>query len=484
MDIEHLYNLINSVKRKNLYSVINTTLIANPYITDFPKEYFEDKKRDWNIFQFLKSTSIFYLKTYIKLSIFTIQKMFFSIVWRKRPEIENTIIDVFLLSNKVLENGKYEDTYFQGLYPVLEKRNIRYSYLLRIFGLKCNPLKFLKLLQILKREKKNFIFEYQLISYFDILKIHFYIFLYPFQTLTLLQKDKLLEQGNLFNFHLIEDISKQDILAWTRYFAGRKLAQFPNIEKITSWSEFQVIERGFNFGYRTNGGKGKIFGSQLYISYPTYFNSFVFDIDYLHCSSPHRVLVNGKHYIRKTENNLYKLGVSLRYREVFQFQKDSRERKDILVLASYLKQETKQIIEFCKNIPNLKIKLHPTQQPTDFKFPENISLVSGNLYNFFQTSQIVITTGSGTAVEAVAVGVSVVIVASKTNLTSNSLIDYGKGEIWDIVSEKDEIVPTIIKLSNFRKENPDRILEIAEYYKDNFFIEPTEENIIRAFEFK
>jgi len=82
----------------------------------------------------------------------------------------------------------------------------------------------------------------------------------------------------------------------------------------------------------------------------------------------------------------------------------------------------------------------------------------------------------------VAVGVSVVIVASKTNLTSNPLIDYGKGEIWDIVSEKDEIVPTITKLSNFRKENPDRILEIAKYYKDNFFIEPTEENIMRAFE--
>ena len=480
--MDTIFNLINSVKRKNLYSVINTTLIANPYVTDFPKEYFEGKKRDWTIFQFLKSTSIFYLKTYIKLSIFTIQKMLFSIVWSKRPEIENTIIDTFLLSNRVLEHGKYEDSYFQGLYAVLEKRNIRYSYLLRIFGLKCNPLKFIKLLQVLKREKKSFIFEYQLVSYFDILKIYFHIFLYPFQTLTLLQKDKLLEKGNLFNFHLIEDISKQDLLAWTRYFVGRKLAQFPNIEKIISWSEFQVIERSFNFGYRTNGGSGKIFGSQLYISYPTYFNSFVFDIDYLHCSSPHRVLVNGKHYIRKSENNLYKLGVSLRYREVFQFRKDNRERKDILILAPYFRDEVENIVSLCEDIPTLKIKLHPTQQPNSFQFPKNISLVSGNLYDFFQTTKIVITTESGTAVEAVAVGVSVVIVASKTNLTSNPLIDYGKGEIWDIVSEKDEIVPTITKLSNFRKENPDRILEIAKYYKDNFFIEPTEENIMRAFE--
>ena len=172
----------------------------------------------------------------------------------------------------------------------------------------------------------------------------------------------------------------------------------------------------------------------------------------------------------------------MRYRDIFQFQKDNRERKDILILASYLKQETKQIIEFCENIPNLKIKLHPTQKPTDFQLPPNISLVSGNLYDFFQTSQIVITTGSGTAVEAVAVGVSVIIVASKTNLTSNPLIDYGKGEIWETVSEKDEVMEMVEKLSKFREENPERILEIAEYYKNNFFIEPTEENIIRAFE--
>ena len=467
-------NFINSTKRKNFYSVINTTLISNPYITDFPKEYFEDKKRNWSILQLLKSIFVFYFKMSVKLSIFTLHKIIFSLFWREEGKVKQTIIDTFILSNKVLENGKYEDSYLKGLYTVLQKRNIRYSYFPRIYGLGINPIKFLSLLNILKKEKKLFIFEYQLISYFDIFRIHLMIVLYPFQTLLLLQKNRL------FNFHLIEDIEKQDLIAFTRYFSGQKLAEYQNIEKIISWSEFQIIERAFNFGYRKSKGEGKILGTQLFLNYPAYLNTTVSEIDNQNLSSPHQVLVNGKEYL-KNMSNFYRLGVSFRYGEIFKFTKDSQKREKTLLLTSYLKNETNVMIEFCENL-DLQIKLHPTQDSKDFQIPKNMNLVSGNLYDFFQTSKIVITTGSGTAVEAVAVGVSVIIIASQTNLTSNPLIEYGQGEIWDIVFEKKELLEKFEKLSKFRDENPKRILEISEYYKKNFFVEPTEENIIKVFD--
>jgi hypothetical protein len=96
----------------------------------------------------------------------------------------------------------------------------------------------------------------------------------------------------------------------------------------------------------------------------------------------------------------------------------------------------------------------------------------------------VITTGSGTAVEAVAVGVSVIIINSQTNLTSNPLIDFGKGEIWDEVNTEEELLTKLSQLQEFRKNNLDRIDEISKFYKDNFFVEPTEENILRVFELK
>jgi len=476
----NIYNLINSIKTKNLYSIINPTLILNPYITDFPKEWFEKRERRWSFLQFLKSSTIFYFKLSIKLSIFTLQKILFSLFWNRKDRVEKVIIDIFLLSDRVLKSGKFIDTYFQNLPEILEKRDIPYSYLPRIYGLGINPLRFLQLLNILKKENKSFIFEYQLVSYLDILKILFQIAIYPFQTLQLLQNREKWE-NRLFNFHLIQDIARQDLIAWTRYFAGRKLVELQNIEKIISWSEFQVVERGFNFGYRSAGGRGKIYGSQLYISYPAYLNTFVFSEDQRSLSAPHQVLVNGKYFLENRDSEFYRLGVSLRYGEVFRFQKDTQKREKILLLASYLKDETNQMIDICKNI-DLQLKLHPTQKPNDFQIPNSFQLTDRNIYELFQTSKIVITTGSGTAVEAVAVGVSVIIIESQTNLTSNPLVDYGKGEIWDSVNSTKEILEKMDKLEKFRRDNPERIEEISQWYKDNFFVEPTEENIIKAFE--
>ncbi len=414
----------------------------------------------------------------VKLSIFLVQKIAFSLFWKNKPKFGNILIDTFLVTNKLFEKGYFEDRYFPGLADALNSKNYKYSYLFRIYGLGISPLKFIKTLNILKHDKtNNYIFEYQLVKYSDIPKIFFQIFLYPFQTLQLFGKNQL------FNYHLIQDISKQDLLAFTRYFAGKNLAEENNIEKIISWSEFQLIERAFNFGYRTENGKGKILGTQFFLNYPNYLNTYVDKKDMIIGSAPHQVLVNGKYYL-KDKPDFYALGVSLRYKSVFEFKKDSQKRENILLLASYLKNETKQMIDFCKNISNLQIKLHPTQMPQDFKIPENMELISGDLYQFFQTSNIVITTESGTAVEAVAVGVSVIIVNSQTNLTSNPLIDFGKGEIWDEVDNEKELLTKLNQLQEFRKNNPERIDEISKFYKDNFFVEPTEENILKVFELK
>ena len=38
------------------------------------------------------------------------------------------------------------------------------------------------------------------------------------------------------------------------------------------------------------------------------------------------------------------------------------------------------------------------------------------------------------------------------------------------------------KLMDYRVKNKGEIIKIANWYKDNFFIEPTEENIIKAFD--
>ena len=71
----------------------------------------------------------------------------------------------------------------------------------------------------------------------------------------------------------------------------------------------------------------------------------------------------------------------------------------------------------------------------------------------FKNAKIVIGTASGTAVEAVSCGISVVIIASKDNLTANPLIEVGKGKIWDIVYDIKDLEIVINNLLKYREEN-------------------------------
>ena len=55
------------------------------------------------------------------------------------------------------------------------------------------------------------------------------------------------------------------------------------------------------------------------------------DLDYSMLSSPHRVLVNAYYYIKSRQEVKYEVGVSLRYKELFNF----RDIKDAQYLAKY-----------------------------------------------------------------------------------------------------------------------------------------------------
>jgi len=62
------------------------------------------------------------------------------------------------------------------------------------------------------------------------------------------------------------------------------------------------------------------------------------------------------------------------------------------------------------------------------------------------------------------------------------LVDFGKGRIWDIAFSKVELESKYRELLSYRMENQDELHAIANWYRDNFFIEPTEEAITRIFE--
>lgn len=483
---EAFHAYIDNIKRENvqdLYTIINTTLVKNPFSSTFPKDYFSEKTNGVNkIYLFLKSITVFYAKNiYLLLSYFVAFVLFKIFYVAKKERSLHTLFDIFVLVDKTIQENRFKDNYLLGVYDLFDKYDKPYTIIPRLYSIGKNPFKLIPFLKIINKEKEKFLFEFELLSLRDFGQLFTLTVLYPFKTLRLLQPDKL-PIDICFNQSLIQDIQKNSLEEFKRYIFGINLAKLQKINTIYSWSEFQVIERSFNYGIRTRNANIKLIGCQPYINYETYFNSYIDDIDYDAQSSPHEVFVNGVHYLLKREKVIYRLGVSLRYSDVFTFS-GIKKGENILLLGSYFESETKYLLKSIRNFENVVFKNHPAFNIAKLgPLPDNVTLTNESVYTLFETAESAIGTASGSLLEAVACGVSVLILASQKNLTANPLVEYGKGKIWDIAYTTDEIPALYDKLMTYRKHNKPEIQELSEWYKNNFFIEPTEQNILKAFD--
>lgn len=467
----------------DIYTIINPTLIKNPYASHFPLRFFtREVKIAFKPLLFLKNTLKFYIKNlYLFFSYiiaFILCKMYLN---KSRKNELRMLIDIFGLVSKVNQSGTFEENYFSDLYKVFEKFEVEYTILLRPYGVGKNPLKLAKFFKIINQDNRDFIFEYELLKFKDFILLFYLILSYPFKTLRLLQKEKIFTD-RIFNTSLLEDMQHFSFNSLTRYIFGKNLSKIKSIKKIYSWSEFQVIERSFNYAIRKNSSSIKLIACQFYLNYETYFNTYVDDVDNEMLSSPHEVLVNGEYYLLNKNQIRYMNGVSLRYKDLFTFTKPANG-DNILLLGSYIESDTIHMLNSLESFDHILFKNHPAVDIDKFgKLNPNILPVNDNIYTLFKNASMVIVTASGSSLEAVACGISVIIIASQDNFTANPLIDYGKGKIWDIAFTSDDVKKMYNNLIKYRNENTDEIQKISTWYKENFFIEPTEENIVKAFE--
>lgn len=485
-NINLFHTYIDNIKRNietDLFNIINPTLTKNPYASSFSRNFFFKKTKFKNeIFLFIKSSVQFFFKNIAQLISYFISFILYNFYYKKKRKnkLEN-IIDIFVLVDNTNENERFNENYLKGVYEVLDKYKHNYSILPRLYPTSKNPFKLIKFFKIMNKDKRDFVFEFEFLSLVDFIILFIMIIKYPFKVLNLKQK-KNNDLNKLFNFSLLEDLNCNNFSSFTRYILGRKLSKINTVKRIYSWCEFQTIERSFNYAIRKNNQALSLIGLQFYINYETYFNTKIDDFDYENLTSPHIILVNGKYFLLNRKKIKYDVGVSLRYEGVFNF-KGVEKEKNILLIGSYIVSDTKYLLNCATNFSNLIFKNHPAININRLnKLSKNITVSNETIYELFKNTKLVIlTSASGAAVEAVSCGLSVIIVASQNNLTANPLIDKGRGKIWDIAFGADEIDKIYKKLIEFRSLNRNEILDIASWYKRNFFVEPTEKNIVKTF---
>jgi len=403
------------------------------------------------------------------------------------------IISTFTMIDKIYPTDGFDDPYLGALYKIMEKRNRQFVILCFLFGDKLwNLRRRFQTYNILAEDGSNFVTEFEIMGireWFDLLK---FVLFYPVAVVKLIRKD-FGNYDELLREELIETLDKVQLWNYTRYLTGRRLHLLTGQRlKVIEWYENQVIDKLLNKGIRESGSKSTIYGCQFFLKFPLFTNLYPLTSELIHDVLPDEILVSGKYYVDENPDLRIKQGISPRYSYVFDVNLNEQgilDRKDVLILLTYYKDESMRIIKLAERLNKnkwshrIKVKLHPNHlllRP--FNYPDLWQYTEEDLDTLLLNSSIVITGSTSATMEAAVMGSSVVILGNDKGLTYNPMPEYGKGKIWDMVFDSGGLVQAIDRLSQYRREHPDKVITMANRLKDMFFTQATEEKYIELFE--
>ncbi len=397
------------------------------------------------------------------------------------------IIDTFFLKNKILKEKRLNESYFPGLTDILTKMNVQFVFTPKWFG-ENNPLVNYKVFKTLKKQEFPLLAEYQVLKAIDYLKIFVFSVLYPLYIISLALSIRSSTQEKItIKYALFVSLRTSGVTAYSRYLYGRRIADsFSGKLRCISWYENQNIDKCFYKGLRTINPAVRIYGAQLFIKPSGLLGLSPDEKEVSFGIVPDIVLVNGSYYIPSTTNLYYRVGPSLRYKKVFERESDYKSSDSILVLLPYWTSECRHILNILIGIRaqykrKILLKFHPTTDLQEFeKYFHHLKYTEKDLYELFLDSVAVIGSESGSLVEVIAMACPVIYIKNPKRYNHNPLPDIGRGKVWDIAVTGEDVEELLNRILN--QKNNNMVEQYAKDYRQLLFNEPTEANIIKAFD--
>ncbi len=495
--VEQAYNFIsevNMVAYQDKFLLPNQVLSKNPFSNNFLRRFLNNEEpRQLSAGSVVIKFLFYYLKNLRKFVLYLIEFIVYYLhplrFRLSRNCDELILLDTFFLFEKIKTSDNYIDSYFTGVKDVLDKKKKLYAYLPIFSGSR----KFLNLgmiISILNKHNVPVICEYQLLSLKDLLYLLYFILTYPFHLIRfangLSRKDYA---SCLLRSELMLTLDWLIVDTFSRYLQGRRIAGLPYKEiKVLSWYENQVKDKNLYKGLKESNSKVKIYGAQLFLYPKNILNIIPDENEEIFGIIPDKIIVNGPAFIPKKTRLNYHVGPSLRYANIFNYFDKGGKREDVLALLPYFKDDMDNILRILSQVKGygkpILVKLHPSVSLKDVRdsLPSNTVIVKEDVYRLFETAKIVIGSGTGSLIEAVSLGIPVIVIKSNQKLDYNYLPDYGKEIVWDEARTAEELLQKIAKIVSLTDKNPAEVASIANKYKEMFFCNPTEENIIKAFD--
>jgi hypothetical protein len=480
----------------SIYAVCNTTLSG--HVNSLEKIHHtlqngSDYSLTKNIKGILKywKVSLKEFALYVKdfLTLRNVDKNCINIIKKKYDKL--TIIDIFLPFYTFKDNDKIKDKrYFPGLYETLHDKNIAYYFLPRFYGAPKGK-EFVQAYKNIKKEKdQNLITEYDLLNISDLLRSLLFIIFYPIQISKIALKLKNNTFEKCLRQEIISELPTSNYFIYLRYLTSKRIAELSKqvSMKIFTWTENQTTDRVFIKGLNDVNGNTYTYGCQVFSKFPSIPQHYFTDTDFECGISPNIVLVNGKTYIPKCSKVKHKLGVSLRNKNIFNNEEIILNGNKTLILLPMFRDEINKILSLTiaslKSIDNTILRPHPlrTNEIKKENLPIKWSVKTGDFYAAIKGSKIVIGSGTSSILDSAAMGKSVIVICVPGTTSLNPFPNIGKGVIWDIAGTSEEIQQTYSKLLKVREETPEQVKKAALELREKCYINPTPQNIIKAFD--
>lgn len=454
---------LEKIKEKNLKIITSSFEIKDVLNKYFNKKFNLKINVKKNTYNFFKSKIFYLFKVFIfQLFIFSYVKIFI----KKKAynnKLKYTFIDTFVTLNKELN---------EGFYPAMPYRNNEKTLFVPTI---IHTLKLTKLIKSIKKiDKKNYLFKEHYLTFGDL----FFSFFHFYRKLKFLKNSYSYKKYNLSKIVNEEIISLDNynsaVVGILNYKFFENISNFLIVVKSVNWFENQVIDRGWNLGFRTFFKKYEK-NSFGYQNFTRHYNLISFSPSISENQSkvtPEKIIIISK-YFHKITKEFYKkqisiLGPTNRFKNLqMNIAKNFKNKSNILLILSGIYEIDRALVKIVRDacLINKKIKVFVKDHPimplkkiiSSKDIPTNFIPTNENLNKLLKKSLISITSGPTSAIQEsynmnnflllpdIEVGTKINVLRLKLNLKKTF-----------IVENKDQLLKKI----NFITKNKNKLKKI------------------------
>jgi len=397
-----------------------------------------------------------------------------------------TLIDTFIIKSMYNE-GELVDRYYNGLIRNIPKELNNKLYFLPTISSDCSIK---NVVNICQASDRLFIYK------FDYLTIQDYLFslVSPFRIKRInlsLYKIRGLNIGPILKSDFSKNISNnssfEGILNYLFFLRLKK--KHVSIRLVINWFENQVIDRGFNMGLNSFFPNTNVIGYQgLLASYNYNFHLQPTNREYESKVIPSKIAVLGGGIKKNIEEFCDQvdtiLGPAFRFNGIFDRKlRRINTSKKILITLNNIKIENEHLLrmlldyneKFHSDGIYLDIKPHPTNNINELKnilpyWPKQFKIINKDKPIYFDNYRILISNASSTCLEALAYGVSVIVIEDPWGITKNPIPDEIPMDYWSLCytsKELNEAINSILEKSS-KKDSRDLFI-LSQKIKSEYF---------------